>query len=316
MLHKRTKKLSPGELKRLNIAEEMVHGPKLLLIDEPTTDMNPVESSFLLMTLREMVNQDRTVIAAMSQPSQEIFRLFDTLLLLSKGRVIYFGPVNGSTKFFVTSPFQFSAQNYTNPAEFLADISGGFISDNKGDFIESSLLENHYMSTENYSKLRLRFKPGKSDSDGKGTTTTNSMHSNDDDVGQSLDVESHEQINRRINKTLLPPAIVALCEMVGELFVVPMNTTQFSNFFFRSGILLNRAVRALGRRYELLIASTLSHIMLAVLFGWVMGDCSGSSGVYNATSFFAMSSMFLILLNIQFIFFVLNSKEVSGLRRA
>jgi ABC-type multidrug transport system ATPase subunit len=78
-----------------------------------------------------MVNADRTVVATMHQLSALVFQLFDTLLLLSKGRVIFFGPVGNSVKFFVSSPFEFNFGNYHNPAEFLSDISGGLLLDGK-----------------------------------------------------------------------------------------------------------------------------------------------------------------------------------------
>lgn len=313
VLHKRTKSLSPGELKRLSIAEEMVHGPKLLLIDEPTTGVNPIESSHLMLTFREMVNQDRTVIAAMSQPSKEIFTLFDTLMLLSKGRVIYFGPIKQSTMFFKNSPFQFNTQNYTNPAEFLADISGGFISDSKGDFIDSSLLENYYMSTDKYTNLRLKFKPELF----KGVTNTlstnplqkQSSNSDDDDSGASMDYQSGDiPLEPQVSKPL-PLPVLALMELGKELCQMP-SWAKFDNFIFKGQILLHRSAAALFRRYEIIFESMVTHIVLACLFGWIMGNSKGVDRVYNMVSFFAMSSMFLIFLNIQFIFFMFNSRQV------
>lgn len=131
VVDKKVKFLNKGEYKRLSIAEEMVHGPKLLIMDEPTTNVSLIEASILLLCFREMVNADRTVIATVHQPTAETFRLFDTLLLLSKGRVIYSGPVSGATDYFVNSPYQYHYGNYNNPGDFLADISGAHISDCK-----------------------------------------------------------------------------------------------------------------------------------------------------------------------------------------
>jgi hypothetical protein len=326
VVNKKTKALSPGELKRLSIAEEMVHGPKLLFVDEPTTGVNIEESSVLLQTFRELVNQDRTVVTTIHQPSAEIFKLFDTLLLLSKGRVIYFGPVNGATKFFYNSPFQFSYTNYTNPADFLADISGSFISDSKGDFIESSLLENHYMQGDIYNKLRLRFKPavstssltanplyGASSSRKKELQQTNSisLSSNPDQDGLgSVEIETNADDNASKNRQIfVPAALVALGEVISDVCTIP-SAAQVSDMFFKGGIIFHRASLALVTRVELVIASTVLHVLLAVGFGWIIGDASGSAGVYNVTSFLAMSSMFLMLANIQFVFYVHNNHLV------
>lgn len=65
--------------------------------------------------------------AVAPQPSADVFKLFDTLLLLSKGRVIYFGEVAGATAYFQSTPSSYNLQAYTNPADFLVDVSGGHV---------------------------------------------------------------------------------------------------------------------------------------------------------------------------------------------
>ena len=67
MKNTKTKLLGAGDFRRLSIAEEIVHGPSLLLIDEPTTGLDIKDISTMLMTFREMVNQDKTVIATIHQ---------------------------------------------------------------------------------------------------------------------------------------------------------------------------------------------------------------------------------------------------------
>lgn len=65
--NKKAKNLTKGQRRRLSIAEEIVGGPALLLIDEPTTNLDSLDESVMMQTFREMVNQDRTVVAAMHQ---------------------------------------------------------------------------------------------------------------------------------------------------------------------------------------------------------------------------------------------------------
>lgn len=130
-MNRKTKSLTPGELRRLSIAEEMVHGPNLLLIDEPTTGLSGSDESVLMTTFREMVNADRTVVATMFQPSAAVFQLFDTLHLLNKGHVVYHGPISNAVQFFVNSPFSFDFLSYGSATDYLLDISGGAIKDSK-----------------------------------------------------------------------------------------------------------------------------------------------------------------------------------------
>jgi ABC-type multidrug transport system ATPase subunit len=129
--NKKTKNLTPGELKRLSIAEEIVAGPSLLLLDEPTSNVNTQDEAVLLSTFRELVNSDRTVVATMNNPSPDVFKLFDSLILLSKGRIIYYGSIQRAAQFFITSPFQFDISSYSNQVEYLTDISGCFLKNNK-----------------------------------------------------------------------------------------------------------------------------------------------------------------------------------------
>jgi ABC-type multidrug transport system ATPase subunit len=60
------------------------------------------------------------VICTIHQPSPATYALFDKLLLLAEGRVIYFGPSRDVVNYFITSPFQFPYQAGSNPANYLS----------------------------------------------------------------------------------------------------------------------------------------------------------------------------------------------------
>src|SRR6185295_9159935 len=57
LLERRTDTLSGGELQRVAIAAAMVHGPSLLLLDEPTSQLDPVAGDELVWLLRRL-NED------------------------------------------------------------------------------------------------------------------------------------------------------------------------------------------------------------------------------------------------------------------
>ena len=84
---KKAKLLTPGERRLLSIAEEIVNGPSILLIDEALTGLDSYDATTLLSVFRELVNEDRTVVASLHQPSAEAFSVFDSLLLLSQGNI-------------------------------------------------------------------------------------------------------------------------------------------------------------------------------------------------------------------------------------
>jgi ABC-type multidrug transport system ATPase subunit len=321
---KKTKFLNNGELKRVSIAEEMVHGPKLLYMDEPLTGISMAETSVLMNTFREMVNQDRTVIATVHQPSSDVFKLFDSVLLLSRGRVIYSGPVTNATAYFTNSPFQYNLSTYNNPADFFADVSGGFVSDGKGEFVDSSILEHHFKQSEAYGRLRLRLKRLEVSTPVEGSTTTNPLARPSDieagsismsstpDAMVSIAAEEEDRKTSSVGGPKKPPslALLGLFLPFKEFWTMVSSLETLETAFFKGYVLFYRSIFALSNRRQILISSNITHIGLAIMFGWIMGDSSGSEGVYNTTAFFAMSCMFLILTNIPIGFYMFNNHGV------
>jgi len=157
--HKPVYKLTIGERRRLSIAEEIVHGPPLLLIDEATTGLDAIAESVMMRTFREMVNENRTVVATVHQPSAQVFELFDTLLLLSKGQVIYHGPASQAVNYFIQSPNSFPFKEYTNPGDYLTDISGGFLEDSPGNKVNGFTLSKKWRKSDQYLALMKKLKP-------------------------------------------------------------------------------------------------------------------------------------------------------------
>ena len=53
-----------------------------------------------MQTLKDLADEGRTVVCSIHQPRSSIFTLFDDLLLLSEGRMVYNGPAEGSLQHF------------------------------------------------------------------------------------------------------------------------------------------------------------------------------------------------------------------------
>lgn len=54
----------------------------------------------LVEIMRDLADNGKTIICTIHQPSTQIFEKFDTLCLLSEGRVAYFGPRQEALRFF------------------------------------------------------------------------------------------------------------------------------------------------------------------------------------------------------------------------
>ena len=112
--------ISGGERRRLSIGVEMVTKPSILLLDEPTSGLDSVNAFRVIETIKALTAQSTTVIMSIHQPSSTIFQLFDHLLILDKGKTVYYGPAQESIDYF--GALGFNCPMYTNPAEFFLDI--------------------------------------------------------------------------------------------------------------------------------------------------------------------------------------------------
>ena len=114
--------ISGGEKRRVGIACELVTSPSILFLDEPTSGLdafnafNVIES---LVTLAKSYN--RTVIFTIHQPRSNIVALFDQLVLLAKGRLVYSGPFSGCQQYF--DQIGYSCPTGFNIADYLVDLT-------------------------------------------------------------------------------------------------------------------------------------------------------------------------------------------------
>ncbi|KAI4304816.1 hypothetical protein MLD38_040281 [Melastoma candidum] len=117
--------ISGGEKKRLSIALEILTNPSLLFLDEPTSGLDSASAFFVVLTLRNIACNGRTVISSIHQPSSEVFTLFDDLCLLSGGEMVYHGEAKRAVEFFAEAGFP--CPNRRNPSDhFLQCINSDF----------------------------------------------------------------------------------------------------------------------------------------------------------------------------------------------
>jgi ABC transport system ATP-binding/permease protein len=95
------KKISGGQRKRLNIALELIREPAILFLDEPTSGLSSRDSENIMDLLKDLTLKGKLVFVVIHQPSSDIFKMFDKLLILDTGGyLIYSGnPVDSITYF-------------------------------------------------------------------------------------------------------------------------------------------------------------------------------------------------------------------------
>ncbi|MCB2194307.1 MAG: ATP-binding cassette domain-containing protein [Bacteroidetes bacterium] len=91
------KMISGGQRKRLNIALELIREPSILLVDEPTSGLSSRDSENVMDLLRELALKGKLIFVVIHQPSSDIYKMFDNMMILDTGGyMIYYGnPVEG-----------------------------------------------------------------------------------------------------------------------------------------------------------------------------------------------------------------------------
>ncbi len=95
------KKISGGQRKRLNISLELIREPAIMFLDEPTSGLSSRDSENILDLLKELARKGKLLFIVIHQPSSEIFKMFDKLIILDTGGyLIYNGnPVDSIVYF-------------------------------------------------------------------------------------------------------------------------------------------------------------------------------------------------------------------------
>ncbi|MFN8258967.1 MAG: ATP-binding cassette domain-containing protein, partial [Bacteroidales bacterium] len=96
--------ISGGQRKRLNIALELMREPSVLVVDEPTSGLSSQDSDIVMSLLKEQTLKGKLVIVNIHQPSSDIYKLFDRLLILDKGGYpVYYGNPVDAVVYFKTA---------------------------------------------------------------------------------------------------------------------------------------------------------------------------------------------------------------------
>jgi ABC-type multidrug transport system ATPase subunit len=124
---------SGGEKRRTGLAVQLLANPSVLFVDEVTTGLDATTALQLITTLKQLASQGRTVVVTLHQPRSQMWELFDNVLLLSGGSLIYGGPRQACLPYFATLGYPLPA--FVNPAEHIIDLAAV---DTRSEDVESA----------------------------------------------------------------------------------------------------------------------------------------------------------------------------------
>ena len=115
------KGISGGEKKRTAIAFELISDPNVIMLDEPTSGLDSLTAFIICNYLRDLARKEnKTILMTIHQPNSDIFKLFDKLILLVEGRMVYQGAAREAVTYF--DRMGFICPDFSNPPDYFMSI--------------------------------------------------------------------------------------------------------------------------------------------------------------------------------------------------
>jgi ABC-type multidrug transport system ATPase subunit len=138
------KTISGGQRKRLNIALELIREPSVLFVDEPTSGLSSRDSENIMDLLKELALKGKVIFVVIHQPSSDIFKMFDKLMILDQGGYpIYYGNPVDSVIYFKR------LVNHVNAEESECHTCGNVNPEQVFNIIESKVVDEYGNLTQN-----------------------------------------------------------------------------------------------------------------------------------------------------------------------
>ena len=125
------KTISGGQRKRLNIGLELIREPSVLFVDEPTSGLSSRDSENIMDLLKELSLKGKLIFVVIHQPSEDIFKMFDELIILDVGGYqIYHGNPTEAIPYFRSLVQLVNTTSSANPEQIFNIIESKMIDEN------------------------------------------------------------------------------------------------------------------------------------------------------------------------------------------
>ncbi|KAF9592637.1 hypothetical protein IFM89_016294 [Coptis chinensis] len=113
--------VSGGQKKRLTTGEMIVGPTNALFLDEISNGLDSSTTFQVVSYIQQLVHiTDATAVLALLQPAPETYNLFDDIILMGEGKIVYHGPCNHVLEFFEDCGFKCPERKGT--ADFLQEV--------------------------------------------------------------------------------------------------------------------------------------------------------------------------------------------------
>jgi ABC-type multidrug transport system ATPase subunit/ABC-type multidrug transport system permease subunit len=290
--------ISGGQKKRLSIGVEIVHLPEMIFLDEPTTGLDSAISFEVMYAVRELANQNRTVLCTIHQPSCQTFELFDKVILLGAGQTCYFGKRADIVNYFTESIYRFPNRPGSNPADFVIAIAAQAVLSPIMIHTNGSVSTNLLIEMYRESTLFKNFSDNLEESLIKDSLANPSAETGKESFqltfGSSAKMTSASQ-NQVPKSSGIPPqsSLTHHLEIIDNSEIIQDTTT-----FFQIKVLMHRLLLCKKRDPVTTIIMILRYLVIGIFFGTVFYQLPTGTDptVYDdrlAVMFFALIALLL-----------------------
>jgi ABC-2 type transport system ATP-binding protein len=98
---KKVKELSKGMQQKAQIISTVIHDPELVIVDEPFSGLDPINSQLVRDLMEDLRNRGKTIVMSTHQMGQ-VEELCDRLMLINRGKVVLYGELDEIRRRFST----------------------------------------------------------------------------------------------------------------------------------------------------------------------------------------------------------------------
>lgn len=86
---KKVASFSTGMKKKVGLMQALMHDPEILLLDEPTANLDPTSRSEIIQSLKRFVTQRKMTVLISSHVLSELETIIDHVVMINSGRVVF-----------------------------------------------------------------------------------------------------------------------------------------------------------------------------------------------------------------------------------
>src|SRR5437763_12785688 len=133
---KKTNELSKGMQQKIQFIATLLHEPEFIIMDEPSSGLDPVNARLLEDTLRDLRKQGKTILFSTHRMDQ-VEKLCDNICLVNKGQAVLQGSVRDIKRSYGKNNVEI---HYEGSDEFLREDGLVQAFDNYGNYVEVRLM--------------------------------------------------------------------------------------------------------------------------------------------------------------------------------